>query len=98
MGKGKILGKWCDRGLGGRHCFGGRDTRFRQADCQSAAGCQPVGMALRATKDDENLARAHFPRQYIDAAPRRQVAGGWCDRFSTVPHNRIVAAREEADG
>ncbi len=44
-------------------------------------------MALRATKDDENLAKAHFPRQYIDAAPRRQVAGGWCEVFDRAPHS-----------
>jgi hypothetical protein len=31
-----------------------RRNTSRQADCQSAAGYQPVGMALRATKGDKN--------------------------------------------
>jgi hypothetical protein len=35
---------------------------------------QPVGMALRATKGDENLARAHFFPRYIDATTRWDVA------------------------
>ncbi len=36
--------------------------------------CQPVGMALRATKGDENLARAHFSLPYVDAADCGHVA------------------------
>jgi hypothetical protein len=43
----------------------------RQADCQSAAGYQPVGMVLRATKGDENA-----PASGVFGEPRKGWAGG----------------------